>query len=127
MRRLALAAALLLALPVHASDLTTHQLAVMMSALDRSLRDPDSLQFRWVRENEKRKVICVSYRAKNGFGGYALGNIAVNAKDQVLTNAYSSFSQTWGEWGCDAPNQKDLTELVKSAQKQPKEGGTKSP
>lgn len=39
------------------------------NALKRSLRDPASLVWESIRTNEEATVICLEYRARNGFGG----------------------------------------------------------
>ncbi|MFH2082075.1 MAG: zinc ribbon domain-containing protein [Pseudomonadota bacterium] len=43
-------------------------LLVMNSVMSRA-RDPDSLKFETVLVNEDASVVCVKYRARNGFGG----------------------------------------------------------
>jgi hypothetical protein len=41
-----------------------------LKALRSSLRDPDSLQIESLNVDEIGTVVCIDYRAKNGFGGY---------------------------------------------------------
>lgn len=42
---------------------------VTSSILRASMRDPDSLQFETLLVSEDASVVCVQYRARNGFGG----------------------------------------------------------
>src|SRR5690606_21641937 len=39
------------------------------SVVKQSLRDPDSLIWESIRANDDASVICLEYRARNGFGG----------------------------------------------------------
>jgi len=45
-------------------------------ALKRSLRNPDSVTYEMIRSNEDGSLICILYRAQNGFGGMNRGNMA---------------------------------------------------
>lgn len=38
-------------------------------AIKQAVRDPDSLKFDSINTNEDGSVVCIEYRAKNGFGG----------------------------------------------------------
>ncbi|WP_312514990.1 hypothetical protein [Massilia sp.] len=57
------------------------------TALKHGLRDPDSVKWESVYVNDDASVVCVEYRAKNGFGGvnfeqtvYAKGKFSTAAK-----------------------------------------------
>lgn len=43
--------------------------AIAASALKKSLRNPDSLQWDKILANDDASTICLEYRAQNGFGG----------------------------------------------------------
>lgn len=53
-------------------DLRFQKTVVAATAVKQSLRDPASLQWESIDANEDASVICLSYRAKNGFGGMNL-------------------------------------------------------
>jgi hypothetical protein len=58
------------------------------TAVKESLRDPDSVQWKWKAVNLDNGALCYLYRAKNGFGGYDEdGTVIHNGK------AYNSTSQ----------------------------------
>ena len=44
-------------------------------ALKESLRNPDSLAFVYIHTNDDGSVVCMKYRAQNGFGGLNLGYV----------------------------------------------------
>jgi hypothetical protein len=44
-------------------------------ALKASLRNPDSLEFQAIRTNDYGSVVCMKYRAQNGFGGMNVGHV----------------------------------------------------
>ena len=44
-------------------------------AVKSSLRNPDSLAFQSIHANDDGSVICMTYRAQNGFGGMNLGYV----------------------------------------------------
>ena len=44
-------------------------------ALKQSLRNPDSLAFVYVHTDDAGNVVCMKYRAQNGFGGMNLGYV----------------------------------------------------
>lgn len=49
-----------------------HSTAVAaLRAVKKSLRDPDSAQWESVRVSDNATIVCIEYRAKNGFGGYS--------------------------------------------------------
>ncbi len=63
--------------------------ASAISSLKNALRDPSSLQLDWVGVNEKGTVVCIDYRAKNGFGGYAKEYIT------YVNGSPSKSAETW--------------------------------
>lgn len=46
-----------------------------VSALKKSLREPDSAIFEHVRVDDDGGTVCIVYRARNGFGGMGMGHI----------------------------------------------------
>ena len=46
-------------------------------ALEGSLRDPDSVKYEVKAYNLTNNALCYDYRAKNGFGGYSNGYLAI--------------------------------------------------
>ena len=44
-------------------------------ALKASLRNPDSLAFEYIHANDDGSVVCIKYRAQNGFGGTNLERV----------------------------------------------------
>lgn len=50
-----------------------------------NLRDPSSVEWEAIRANDDASVICLQYRAKNGFGGFSR-EIAVLAQDKASTD-----------------------------------------
>lgn len=50
-------------------ELAFQKTAYFAGTLKQSMRDPDSLVWEDIRANEDATVICLSYRARNGFGG----------------------------------------------------------
>lgn len=50
-------------------DATFNQTVAAAKAVKQALRDPDSLTWESIRANDDASVICLEYRAKNGFGG----------------------------------------------------------
>lgn len=52
-----------------AADHRVRQAVRIGTALKSSLRDPGSLEFESIRTNDDATLVCLQYRAKNGFGG----------------------------------------------------------
>jgi hypothetical protein len=44
-------------------------------ALKGSLRNPESLAFVYVHTNDDASIVCIKYRAQNGFGGMNIGYV----------------------------------------------------
>jgi len=57
---------------------------VVVKTIKESLRDPESVKWRNILSNEDASVVCVEYRARNGFGGVNLDHV-VYAKQQLST------------------------------------------
>ncbi len=58
------------------------------TAIKESLRDPDSIQWKWKAVNLDNGALCYLYRAKNGFGGYTEDGTVIHKG-----KAYSSTAQ----------------------------------
>ncbi|MCK9386052.1 MAG: zinc ribbon domain-containing protein [Nevskia sp.] len=56
-----------------AADMRTKMAYVMIRKVKNSLREPESLDVIEVFSNEKADLLCMKYRARNGFGGYSVG------------------------------------------------------
>ena len=69
---------------------------LMAKAIKGNLRDPSSVDWEVIRANDDASVICLQYRAKNGFGGYAR-EIAVLAQDRA-----SADKKAWNKH-CTGP------------------------
>lgn len=70
--------------------------AATSNLLRDTMRDPDSLKFEVLRVNEDATVVCMEYRARNGFGG-------LNRELMVVTKDRSS--QDPSDWNkrCTKP------------------------
>lgn len=55
-----------------AADLRTKMAYVVIRKIKQNLREPESLDVINVFSSEKADLLCVKYRAKNGFGGYSI-------------------------------------------------------
>lgn len=56
-----------------AADNRTRMAYVLIRKVKESLREPESLDVIEVFSNEKADLLCMKYRARNGFGGYVIG------------------------------------------------------
>ena len=70
--------------------------ARMADGVKRMLRDPESVIWESIRSNDDASVICIEYRARNGFGGMAK-EFAVYAKNNV-----SQEAKSWNKY-CTKP------------------------
>lgn len=61
-----------------AKNARTDSISYAQIALESSLRDPSSVQYIFKGYNLTNNSICIEYRAKNGFGGYSVGYLAVS-------------------------------------------------
>lgn len=50
-------------------ELAFQKTTLFAASLKKSLRDPESLVLESVRANDDATIICIEYRARNGFGG----------------------------------------------------------
>lgn len=72
-------------------------------------RDPASIQIANVELMQKSGNICITYRARNGFGGMAIEQAAYSVKHQaMLTYADASFREDWAAF-CGAKDTRDIT------------------
>lgn len=58
-----------------ASDKRNRAAYNAVSAVKKSLRDPETATFEQVWVDEEAKTVCIAYRARNGFGGLGVGRI----------------------------------------------------
>lgn len=68
-----------------------HIAAVLsMRAIKKALRDPSSVEWDDVLVNEDATVICIIYRAKNGFGGYTRDQVSIiNGEPSKAANIWN--------------------------------------
>ena len=71
-------------------------------ALKASLRNPDSLSFESILANDDGSVICMTYRAQNGFGGMNIGHV-------VFKNGEPSESHASWHGNCAGKLLNDVT------------------
>ena len=56
-----------------------------------SLNDPDSLNIESITTNEKATIVCIDYRAKNGFGGYVKSYVTyINGKPNTSAESWNA-------------------------------------
>ena len=82
----------------------------VVTAIKHGLRDPDSARWKFVGVNDDASVVCVEYRAKNGFGGLNLERAAY-AKGKV-----SSTAASWNRH-CAGKSFHDLTSTANTLKK----------
>lgn len=88
------------------------QMAVLYAAtLKRSLRDPESVRWSSISTNDDASVVCLDYRARNGFNGMA-HEVAV-----VAAGKTSNKAAAWNKHCAQKPLH-NLTSLVEYALKQ---------
>jgi hypothetical protein len=63
-----------------------------VKALQGSLRDPGSLQIEDAGVTTVGDNVCISYRAKNGFGGYTAG-VAVGIGGKTLSTSVAAWNK----------------------------------
>lgn len=66
------------------------------AAIKKAMRDPDSLTWESIRSNDDASVICLEYRARNGFGG-------MNREFAVLANGKASQKPAAWNKHCTQP------------------------
>lgn len=71
--------------------------ALAAAAIKKSLHDPDSLKWSFIRANDDASVMCFEYRAKNGFGAMRL---------QHATYANKKFTEGANAWNKRCANVK---------------------
>ena len=67
-----------------ASDLRVKRITAVQIQIESLLNDPDSVQYNLKAVNLDNNALCYDYRAKNVFGGYARGYIAVTDGGNIL-------------------------------------------
>jgi hypothetical protein len=64
-----------------------YQAYLAAKAIKASLRNPDSLSFEQILVNDDGSVICMTYRAQNGFGGMNIEHVVFKDGDPSQTRA----------------------------------------
>ena len=64
-----------------------YQAYLAAKAVKASLRDPDSLSFEEILANDDGSVICMTYRAQNGFGGMNIEHVVFKDGDPSQSHA----------------------------------------
>ena len=64
-----------------------YQAYLSAKALKASLRNPDSLSFDSILANDDGSIICMAYRAQNGFGGMNIGHVVFKNGDPSESHA----------------------------------------
>jgi hypothetical protein len=84
----------------------THRAIIATKAVKESLKNPDTVQWESVLLNENGSIICVSYRAQNGLGGYSR---------EFVTFVKEKSSKANDVWDKQCANKKlfDLTSVAK--------------
>lgn len=74
-------------------------------ALKDSLRNPESLAFVYIHTNDDGSVVCMKYRAQNGFGGMNVGYVVY--RDGLPSDTPSVFNKNCAH----KKNMHDLTQV----------------
>ncbi|WP_156648800.1 hypothetical protein [Massilia sp. Leaf139] len=59
----------------------------VLTSIKSAMRDPDSLKWQDIRANDDGSVVCVVYRARNGFGGMNLEHASFAGKSISTSDA----------------------------------------
>lgn len=78
------------------SEAAFRKTALFAASIKKTMRDPDSLVWESIRANDDASVICVEYRARNGFGG-------MNREFAVYANSKVSQKPTAWNKHCIKP------------------------
>lgn len=79
-----------------AADTKRYQAATASAdALKQAARDPDSLKFESIGVSVDAKVVCATYRARNGFGGMNR-DAAIFVRDQGQTATTAAWKKNCG-------------------------------
>lgn len=72
--------------------------AIGFLALKKAMRDPDSFVLEGALARPGNDVVCFTYRAKNGFGGYTNGSAVFKKSVPVLkSNEQAGFRSLWNK------------------------------
>jgi hypothetical protein len=74
-----------------AEEARFQKVAIAVRIVKSSMRDPDSFKLEFAGSNESGSVICMTYRAKNGFGGYNKEQVSI--VDGRLSEAASQWNR----------------------------------
>ncbi|MEO8134259.1 MAG: hypothetical protein ABI831_09805 [Betaproteobacteria bacterium] len=61
-------------------DATLRRVVGIISALRASMLEPDSMKFDSIRANDDASLICIEYRARNGFGRFDMDHAVITGK-----------------------------------------------
>lgn len=80
-------------------ELRFQKTVLVAKTIKAALRNPDSVQWSGMLANDDASVICIEYRAQNGFGGLNLEHVAY-AKGKLQTsvqawNKYCAEKRMW--------------------------------
>jgi len=90
--------------PNPASEVRVRQALVVATLIKTGLRDPESVTWQHIRANDDASVVCLEYRARNGFGGLKL------ERTTYAGGRLSSESEAWNK-NCAAKKLFDLDHL----------------
>lgn len=90
--------------PDPASESRVRQALVVATLIKTGLRDPESVSWQHIRANDDASVVCLEYRARNGFGGLKL------ERTTYAGGRLSSESSVWNK-NCAAKKLFDLDHL----------------
>lgn len=68
------------------ADQRVQRAGIAATAIKQTLRDPESVRWEQIFTSENGDLVCIEYRAKNGFGGYEGALMVLDGKD-VFTAA----------------------------------------
>jgi hypothetical protein len=92
----------------------TSHFRVALRYLYHSLRDPHSLELIHVSGVHISHAVCIVYRAKNGFGGFAVEHFAYRpSSNEVLTDSDTAFKEDWHLF-CELHKSDDITPQAKA-------------
>jgi uncharacterized OB-fold protein len=81
--------------------------AGVVAAIKSSLREPDSAKWEAIRANDDASVVCIIYRARNGFGGVNLEKVS------FVRGAMHREAEPWDQ-NCADKDLYDMKSVVKA-------------
>jgi hypothetical protein len=77
-----------------ASERRLYAVSMTQNAFEQTLREPSSVQYITKAYNRSNDALCIKYRARNGFGGMAIGYLVViNEKVQDTPSSFAKNCQ----------------------------------